>query len=285
MPPGSRRMKVSAYDRTSALLVSLLILVGAAVLMLFIVWVTGRVFIKPKAVAPQLVEPPQGGNAMGSSRDLAEPGDVELEDLAEPELEATLDALTDVISTELATLDALGGDAAASTEGGGAGDSRLPGPGTVDNDTIPRWERWEILFSASNLNVYARQLDFFGIELAAVGGGRATIDYAAGFSGQRARTRVGQGQDENRMYMTWRYGPLRQADYTLLKRAGIDPDGRVVMQFFPPEVESRLTQLEADYAASKQRGLSDIQTTIFAVVGTTDGYKFEIKEQTLRIGS
>ena len=175
-PSGSRRMAVSAYDRSSATLMSLLIIVGVAVLMLFIVWVTGRVFIKQKAVAPQLVEPPQGGNAMGSSRELEQPGELELEDLAEPQLEETLDALTDVVSNQLATLDTLGGDAAASTEGGGAGDSRLPGPGTGDSDAIPRWQRWEILFAASNLDVYARQLDFFRIELAAVGGGQRTID-------------------------------------------------------------------------------------------------------------
>ena len=87
------------------------------------------------------------------------------------------------------------------------------------------------------------------------------------------------------MYMTWRYGPLRQADLALLKRAGINPDGRVVMQFFPPDVESQLTILETEFTASKNRDLEDIQKTVFAVVATRDGYKFEISEQTVKIGS
>lgn len=277
-----KRLEVSRYDRASAGLITALILTSTAVLMLFIIWASTRVWTRPLAVEPVLVEPPSGGgNAMGMARELVEPGEEEIEDLSEPQLEQTIDAVTDTLSAQLATLDALGGSAPASTQGGGAGDRREPGPGGPESNILPRAQRWEILFAARNLDSYAKQLDFFNIELAAVGSGSGVIDYASNFSGQLQR-RQGEPENERRMYLTWRYGPLRQADIALLKRAKISTQDRILMQFLPQDVENRLANVEKRYCENERRTLEQVRKTIFEVKGTGGGYKFEVKEQKTR---
>ena len=283
-PQRAKRLQPTRYDRASAALIAALILTGTTVLMLFIVWASSRVWTTPLAVDAELIEPPAGGgNAMGTARDLVEPGEEEVEDLTEPELEQTLDTVTDALSDQLATLDSLGGEAVASTKGGGAGDSRQPGPGGADSNLIPRHQRWQVLFTSSNLESYAKQIDFFGIELAAVGGAGATIDYAAGFSNDIQR-RAGTPRDENRMYLTWQYGPLRNADVALLQKAEIATQGRILMQFLPAKVENRLANLEKRYCEAKQTSLEKVQRTVFGVKGTRGGYEFYVKEIQTRSG-
>ena len=85
-----------------------------------------------------------------------------------------------------------------------------------------------------------------------------------------------------RQYLTWRYGPLRRADMELLKRAGIPTDGRVVMQFLPPEVENRLANLEQQYCDAQGRTLKQVRTTVFGVRGTGGQYEFFEKSQETR---
>ena len=66
---------VSAYDRTAALLVALLIMVGVFVSMLVVIWITSRVFTTQQAVPVEFIEELSGGDAaLGSARDLEEPG-------------------------------------------------------------------------------------------------------------------------------------------------------------------------------------------------------------------
>ena len=110
----------------------------------------------------------------------------ELQDLVEPDVKDTLAAVTDAVSTVAASLDAM--ETVMSTRGRGGADGRKRGSG----DTIPRWQRWEIRFQATTLESYAKELEFFGIELAALGGGRPGIDYAYFENGSPEDTLVQQ---------------------------------------------------------------------------------------------
>jgi hypothetical protein len=279
--PVRRLLRVTRYDRVAALLVALLIILGVMVSMMFVVWASGKVWVKPATIAAQLIEPLRGGGmAQGSARELVEPGEEEVEELLEPQLEETLDAVTDLVSDQRATLDALGGDTAVTSAGGGAGDNRLPGEGG-DADVVPRWQRWQIIFAAGNLKTYSQQLDYFGIELGAVGGSDE-IDYAFNFRQPTPGHRSGQPKDEGRMYMTWRYGPLRSADLELLRRAGVPTDGRVIMQFVPPKIESSLAAIEQAFMERNQRTTQDVTRTVFEVIGRRGGYEFEVKSQETR---
>ncbi len=111
-------------------------------------------------------------NPPGLERD-PEPLEEDIEDMTEQTLDESLASIDNFIS---AALD-IGGRKA------GRGDSRRAGPPGEGADVIPPYERWELKFSARDLNGYAKILDHFKIELAAVGGGEPQVEYVAGFSG------------------------------------------------------------------------------------------------------
>jgi hypothetical protein len=123
-------------------------------------------------------------------------------------------------------------------------------------------------------------LDYFGIELAAVGGTKYA-DYAFNLTANRPATRRGSGKDEQRVYLTWEpASQLREFDELLLQRAGIDTEGRYVMQFLPPEVVAQLLALEtanADGIPARQW-----QRTIFGVRKHGTDFEFYIEQQIFR---
>ena len=111
--------------------------------------------------------------------------------------------------------------------------------------TVPEWERWEIRFTSSSLAEYRKQLDYFGVELAAFGG-RDTIDYARQFTKPTASVRhETDPAKEQRLRFSWRQGPLLEFDRQLLAEAGIPTQQRVVCQFYDEEMTRQLLALEA----------------------------------------
>lgn len=279
-----KSLRAGAYESVASLLIALLIIVGLAVGSLFVIWLTNRLMFTQKTVPVELVDyAGRGDHAAGFARDLEPPGPEELEEeMYEPQLEATLESVTDVVTTQSAALDAIAAEAVATTKGGGLGDSRGPGPeGEGRSDIIPPWERWEIRYTTSGLDPYARQLDFFKIELAAVGGA-PLVDYAFNLAKTKADHRTGKPQDEKRMYMTWKNadGPLAGFDRRLLARAGINAQRRLVLQFYPRETELKLLRLEAEHA--KGRDAREFLKTIFGVRAAANGYEFYVIDQSFR---
>ncbi len=275
--------KVSVYDRVASMLIALLILIGFFVMLMFLVWLTKRVMATQRAVPVKYIEElaGRGDHAMGTARDLEPPGVEELADVVEPQLTETLEAVTDVVSTQLAALDALEGHADAVGTGGGQGDSRRAGPlGEGAEDIVPRWERWEIQFSATNQKSYAEQLDFFKIELGAIGGGNPNVDYVAKLSQAQPVKRSAPSAQEQRLYMTWTSGVLQDADRQVLAKSGVETRGRVIMQFYPQEVEDLLAGLENERAG--RRTLQEILRTLFGVRGGGGGYEFYVIDQQYR---
>ncbi|MDP6467756.1 MAG: M56 family metallopeptidase [Pirellulaceae bacterium] len=147
--------------------------------------------------------------------------------------------------------------------------------------TIPRWERWEIRFDSSSQQAYATQLDFFGIELGAVGGGKKTVDYARNLLKGRPDSRLGPGDKEMRFYMTWRGRNLEHFDRNILRSAGVDVrPGRLLMQFYPKQVEDRLAWIEMKNADGKT--VQEFLKTVFGVREKRGGYEFFVMEQRFR---
>ena len=135
-------IRVSRYDQVSSLLVALLILVGFAVALMLTIWLTQTLVFRQKGVPVTLVENAagRGDHAAGFERDLEAPGLEEVPELAEPQLEETLDAVS-----EAASVDVLSVVSTLTSQGEhGRGDSRPPGPLGEGENIIPRWERWEI---------------------------------------------------------------------------------------------------------------------------------------------
>lgn len=279
-------LKVSAYDNVASLLIASLILVGFFVLLMFIIWLTGRLKFSQAPIPVELLEyAGRGDHAAGFERDMEEPGMEEMEELNEPQIEATLEAVTDLVTSQAAAFDAVEISAAASSKGSGMGDSRPPGPlGEGVTDVIPPWERWEIRFSTTGIDVYARQLDFFKIELGAAGGGLPQVDYAYNLA-RGPDKKSGNPEDEKRIYMSWQKGGGQMAvfDRQLIQRANIKTDRRMILQFYPKETERLLYSLEV--AAAREAGHTDPREflkTIFGVRTTRRGYEFHVIDQYFR---
>jgi hypothetical protein len=140
-----------------------------------------------------------------------------------------------------------------------------------------RVDRWEIRFPTGNtVETYAKQLDALGIELGVIGG-EERITYASRFTKEVPDRREGSPADEHRFYMTWRSGALRDLDNAVLSRAKIQTTGRIVAQFYPPQREAKLMELEKQFAAP--RGVNEVRRTVFALVPDDKSFDFRVAEQ------
>ncbi len=287
-PQATKGMRTQKVDQVASLLMSLLVVIGLVVLLMFVVWLTqtftwsaGDIQIQEERVAGR------GDHAEGFERDIEPPGAEEVEELAEPTLAETLEAVTDAVSSVAATLDSIDSNTQISIDGSARGDSRPPGPLGEGDDIVPRFERWELKFQSKGLQPYAAQLDFYNIELACVGGGVATVDYASSVS-TSPQMRSGTSAEENkltRLYFMWRQeGPLKQFDKQLLEQAGVRTNGRQLLKFIPKELEDRLAQTEMKYAISKGHNtVKEIAKTIFeSQVAASGNYEFVVIEQRYR---
>jgi hypothetical protein len=276
------QMKITLYDQVSGLLIALLGIVGATVLVLAIAYLSQSIkfdFTRAVAVIPE----EGGGNelAQGLAEELEEPGVEEMPDVMEPQIAATLDNVVSVVKESSTTVDALAGDSTVMGKGTGLGDARSAGPGGPGiGDVTPRWERWQVRFSTTSVDAYAKQLDFFAIELAAIGGGSKDVEYASLLSKRPIQRRVGAGKDEKRLFMTWTKGALRQFDIQLLQNAGIAMQGRECIQLYPPATEAEMAKLESAKLAGKP--LKSVKRTVFAVRSAGSGYEMYVADQQFR---
>jgi hypothetical protein len=280
------QLKVSAYDRVASLLLALIVLVGMAVGLMFLIWLTSVISFRPAAaqVEPIFDLKGRGEAAEGIARDLEEPGLEELPEM-EPQLAETLELIPDVVSSNAAALEAFEGNAAESGSGSGLGDSRARGPGGEGEiDAVPEWERLEARLSSRNLREYITQLDYFGIELGALDRESPRVDYARNFAKTKPDTRTGTRDGENRagrLYFVHEQSALMQFDRTLLERGGIKTKGRILAQFFPHELRQDL--LAKEQARLGGRSLADVRKTVFAIRTTSGGgMEFYVVEQTYR---
>ena len=280
------KLRISKFDMVTSFFLSLILFIGTFVLMLFIVWLLGGK-PEPRPLAPLIENPAgRGENAEGFERDFEPPGAEEVEELLEPTLADTIEAVTDAVSTVAASLDSMNTNATASTSGTGKGDNRPPGPEGEGDDIIPRFERWELRFSAKNVRSYAGQLDSFGIELGAVGGKIQGVDVVNNLAGNPKSRRLSvEDEAAKRLYFMWKSpSPLMRFDQQLLQKAGVPLPGRQMMKFIPKDLENLLAHTELDYAKSQgYESVKQIAKTIFESKDGGDGYVFEVIDQRYRV--
>jgi len=148
----------------------------------------------------------------------------------------------------------------------------------VERTDIPRHERWEIRFPPGNsIESYTRQLDFFKIELGAVGV-EDYVTYVTNLSNPKPKTRPGFASDEQRLYLVWQRGEMAEADQELATRAGVRTANKLLAHFVPADVEAELARLEEAFA--KQLSIAKIQKTVFGIrVAGQDSFRFYVIEQ------
>lgn len=283
---GGDSLRTNSVDLVASLLTSLIVFTSLGVGLLGIVYFT---CVLDATIEPIDVEPsrPAGGGVtlIGFENDLEPPGEQSVEDLTEPSLEQSILAMTDALSSIDASIESL--DASlASSSGASRGDWRKAGPTGDGAGGIPRYERWELKFSARSYQQHARQLDFHRIELAAVGG-TEFVDYAPNFASKPAH-RSGESSDEKRLSFTLREeGSLKQYETQLLNASGVLTDGRILLKFIDVELEDRLARIEMQFAvAAKGSDISvdSITKTIFeSVPSESGGYQWRVVDQRYRL--
>jgi hypothetical protein len=285
-------MQVSLYDRVSSLLLALLLTSGVVATVLFILWLGKTIGVNQVAVPCEITEVSEDGEGGGDGRpaggsQLDTPSDEPVvgNDKESVDLQQDLQVLNTTVAAQAVELDdpELVAPARHGSFGsgggiyGGFGDGRGMGHGPGK----PGWPRhWEVMFSRATLEAYAKQLDFFKIELAVLQPGNKII-YAYNLSKPRPDTRIitNPALNERRYYLTWRTGEMQQADRDLLAKAGIDPEDRLILKFLPKEVE---LDLMAKERAFNNLTPKDIKKTRFGVQPEGDGFKFYVMEQIIK---
>ena len=286
-----RRMQVSTYDRVSSMLLAFLLTTGAAATVLFVLWLGSKVHVQQIAVPAEIIEVSEDGEGGGDGRpaggsQLDTPSDEPFvgKDKESTDLQQDLTVLgtaaaasAELDDPELVTPTRHGSFGSGGGIYGGFGDGRGMGHGPGK----PGWPRhWEVTFNSATLNVYAAQLQDFGIELGVLQPDNKII-YVFNLAKSKPDTRIvsNPALNEKRYYLTWRTGEMQQADKDLLARAGIDPGERLILKFLPKEVELNLMGLEK---AVNNLTPKDIKKTRFGGLPDGDGYKFNVLEQVIK---
>ncbi len=273
-PTRLTHLQVSNYERAASLMLALIVLLGVMVLTLLILWWTFKISLGQTAVPSPRLELGSGDNALGGGMELDGPTEEEIgleTDWDEPALEETLLSITAAVGTMAPELDdpALTDEARSGRGGGSRGDGRGVGDGSGDGGSgIAR--HWEVRFRKSTLNAYAQQLDGFDIELGVLLPGNK-VKYAKNLAKSKPDTRVGKADEEQRYYLTWRSGDLEQADRELLRKAGIQSKGRLVLKFLEREQERALEGPEKGF---KDRDPGQVRKTVFGIRESGSAYEF-----------
>jgi hypothetical protein len=300
----SAPMKVTTYDQVSSLLIALLTIVGIAVFVLGVTYLSQNIKFETRVPVPVVPDEGEGGGGGvgaeggdGRGPELEDPGVSELSAVMEPNISTSLESVTQVV-TNFAATEVI---EAADIQGfdGEIGDNRKAGPGWGPGDgggygggsgggigsgrgkgrgsATPRWERWSVRFTSGSVDIYAKQLDFFGIELAAIGGGSKDVEYASQLSKRPIARRTGPSKDEKRLFMTWTKGALKAFDLQLLKAAGVPMDGKEVIQLYPQKTEDLMAGLES--AKLNGKPIKSVKRTVFAVRAAGNGFEMYVADQ------
>ena len=157
----------------------------------------------------------------------------------------------------------------------------VPGSGHASLDAVSdvgRHQRWEVQFPPGNtVESYARQLDYFHIELGLIGGSDQ-ITYLSRLADPTPQQRSGPASEEQRLYLVWHRGSLREADEQLVAKAKLPLAGKLVAHFCPAELEQQLAQLEEVHA--KNAGGAKIRKTVFGIrANDFGGYRVSVIDQ------
>lgn len=276
-------ISVTTYDRISSFLLSSAMFTGILVGLLFLLWITSGVSQESRAEPLPRIERQVGSEAIGIDKQFEIPGDEEVQELLEPTVESSIQAITEAVSSAPASILAVESNHQNRTSGDSGNAPRAAGPGEDTSETVPRYERWKLKFAAKNIKDYSRQLDFYGIELAAIGGGIPGVDYAWELSG-KPRTRNEQSKDDQRLYFMWTAsGPLATYDRQLLSKAGVALTDRHLIKLIPEDLETSLAKIELEHA--RENGITEVQQiarTVFESVPSDGGYRFAVIEQNYR---
>lgn len=272
------RLEVNSFDRVSSLLVSLLVLVGVTVAVLFIIFLFRR--FSPDE-APALLIPiskARGEPVKGYEDEIQPPGLEDAPSDLPPELQDTLKELTNAISNKTAILakENFSADSVAG-QGGGPGNREYDGDGGEGGNAPIK----ELRFEARSDDDYAAMIDYFGGELAVLDIKANKIRYAKKLGQPKPDTRIGEPGEEKRFAFRATGQPLAPIEVRLARKAGIMRAPSILVVYYPDEVTQQIYALEqAEMRKAGKTTLEEVDRTIYRVERDGRTYKFNVEEQT-----
>jgi hypothetical protein len=274
----SYQLAVNSYDRASTGVIALLVMVGMLVLGLAVVFFSNKFSstIEPIAFVPVEASSPNANQ--GLAQDPEPPGVEEAPELVQPELQDTLDALSEFSLDQSLLSDEAIDAAKEAAKGEGLGDARQAGPGGDGVvERVPRWERWKIRFEPPSAADFALWLDHFNIRVGVLGRDNK-VHVAWGFSKGSPTVE----STEPKQYQAWGQtipadGPMPALTKDLARKAGTLSRGPIALLFYPKAVEDLLWTIEQK--ENKSGDPNKVRETVFTVIKVSDGYKFEVVSQ------
>jgi hypothetical protein len=285
------QLRVSSYDRVSTWIISMLVVACVTFTALCMIYFSRKLIVSQFAVPVSPVA--SGGGGTGGVGGSPGGGDLDppaAEDVAaeETQVEDTLSAVTSAVASRTAVLADESIDVDETTQakgdgrtpgsgggrGGGAGGGIGSGFGPGHGGTEPRRE---IRFEPASLLEYAQWLDFFKIELGVLGQDNK-VYYAYNLSQAKPDLRVGDPSQENRLYMNPTDSQFAALDRQLAEKAGIAAKGPIILQFYPPEAQAILINLEQKQAGTRKP--DTIRSTVFRVTHAGKNFEFSVADQT-----
>ena len=282
-------MRETRYDLMTSFVIATALLLAGTVILLIAVWLT-NLLPEPSTLGVQMLSG-EGGFEDGlpdqtllveSPEDPSDDPSLS-NDQQETQVEQILDkvisATGEASQLKLPNLytHAFSGGNPGSADGTGGRPLGSGGPGQGGL----KWEqRWYVEFAErGDLQSYAQQLDFFGIELGITfRNGRVVYLRHLSTSAVRRDSRADVG--DQRLFMNWQGGKRIEADRELLARAGVsDITSGTILHFYPAETENMLIQLEREFAGQSP---DKIRRTNFKVVSSENEFRFVVTSQKYR---
>jgi hypothetical protein len=290
------QLRLSAYDRVSSWLVSLLIVMGVTVGTLLIVYFTSR-FILIDFSAPVTPVASGGGGTGGmggttGGNEQEPPGVEDSTSVNEEPIQDTLSAVATAVSNRTAILSNEQIDVGMDPSQG-HGDNRTPGFGGGRGGGVgggigsgfgpgrggPPEPRREIRFEPASLLEYAQWLDYFQIELGVLSPQDNKVYYAYNLSKEKPDVKTGDPAQEQRLFMNPTDSQFAALDRQLAAKAGIAQRGPIILQFYPPKSSAMLFDLERNHAGARK---DSIRGTVFRVTHNGSAFEFSVEDQTYR---
>lgn len=286
-PAAEPYLKVTLFDQITSSLQTVLLFLLGLVGVLYLIWLFNKPPEVESLVPVEFVEL-AGGEITGSvddaldvqsSEDLVPDPSMVDQPADEVQIEKMLDQVVQMSdrAAEMADRQFQDDAISAGPTGRVEGNGRRAGGSGDGERGVPRENRWIVRWAENSpAEVYAAQLQFFGIELGALTRDGKLI-YLSNLTAAKPTARtVTSGADEKRLYMTWQAGERQQVDLALFEKAGIKLTGATLFHFYPPQTEAQLARLEASFA---NRRPQDIRKTYFVVQREGGGYKLVVTRQ------
>jgi len=275
-PKLSVETKASTYDKLSAALIASILLVGFLVAALFLIWLTTAFDYTSQKKAITMDRADESGNEKpaGEADDVFEPGVEEFPEVETPQLANALEAVSSAVSTVRASLEERSGMEAEMGAGSGFG-SREGGPGT-GGDSVPEYKRWIIQYESDSLDTYAKQLDFFNIDIGVLHKTNKKIWRVNNLSTKPTVTESSQQAEAKTLRFMHKKQKMLRWDQTLASRAGAPIENTITCQFYPEATRQIIRNIEGAALRDAGRVVKDVRNTILKLENGPGGFTFTV---------